>query len=83
MKASSLILLAAIIALLGRWAADKPIKSTEIVGALFAALIIGIMDNGSGHKLAMAFAWLFVVAASLTSLEPILTNTTASGKVVK
>jgi hypothetical protein len=75
MKASDLVLLAALIVLLGRWANGKSVKASEVVGGLFAALVIGLLDNGSGHKLAMAFAWLFVVGGSLSALEPILKNT--------
>lgn len=82
MKASDLVLLAAVIVLIGRWAQNKSIKASEVVGGLFAALIIGLMDNGAGHKLALAFAWLFVVGASLTALEPVLTNTGASTSVI-
>jgi len=81
MRASSVMLLAALFVLLGRWAKGQTFDARVIVGGIFAALIISIMD-GFDSKLAKGFAWLFFVSAALTYLDPILQGVGAMPKPV-
>ena len=71
MKSSSIVILTALFIMLGRWAKGQSVDSKIIIGGLFAALVISIMDE-SAPKLARGFAWLFFVSAVLTYLDPIL-----------
>lgn len=73
MKASNIVLLTAIMVLLGRWSQGKKVEAKIVVGGIFAALLISLMDS-SQPKLAKGFAYLFLTGASLTYLGPILTN---------
>lgn len=74
MKASNIILLAALLVLMGKWSRNQKVTSGIIVGGLFSALVISILDS-SQPKLARGFAYLFLVAAALEYLSPILGNT--------
>lgn len=71
MRSSTIMLLAALFVMLGRWSQGKTFDAKVIVGGLFAALIISMMDSAD-PKLARGFAWLFFVSAALTYLDPIL-----------
>lgn len=75
MKASSIVLLAAVITLLGKWSKGQKVSAGIIVGGLFSALIISMMDSAQ-PKLAKGFAYLFLAVASLEYLSSILGNTT-------
>lgn len=74
MKASSIVLLAAVVTLLGKWSKGQSVNAGIIVGGLFSALIISVMDS-SQPKLARGFAYLFLAGATLEYLGSILGNT--------
>jgi hypothetical protein len=71
MRASTIVMLAAIIVLLGKWSQGKSVDYKIIVGGIFSALIISIID-GSQPGLAKGFAYLFLVGAALTYTDSIL-----------
>lgn len=79
MKASSIVLVAALIVLLGRWSQGKKIEATIVVGGLFSALIISMID-GSQPKIAKGFAYIFLAVATLTYIGEILNNTLGKPK---
>lgn len=74
MKASNIVLLTALIVLLGRWARGQGVDAKIVIGGLFAALIISMMDS-SQPALAKGFAWLFFAGAALEYTGTILGNT--------
>lgn len=75
MKASSIVLLTALLVLLGKWSKGEKVEAKIVVGGLFSALLISLLDS-SQPKLARGFAFLFLAGAALTYLGPILGNTT-------
>jgi hypothetical protein len=75
MKSATIVLLTSIIVLLGRWSQGKKVEAKIVVGGIFAALIISILDS-TQPQLAKGFALLFLTGASLTYIGPILTNAT-------
>lgn len=79
MRASTIMILAALFVLLGRWAKGQTFEAKVIIGGLFAALIISMIDSAN-PKLARGFAWLFFVSAVLTYLDPILQGVNAMPK---
>lgn len=80
MKASSIVILAAVLTLLGKWSKGESVNSGIIVGGLFSALIISVMDS-SQPKIARGFAYLFLAGATLEYLGTILGNTAESNTV--
>lgn len=75
MKSSTIVLLTAVMVLLGRWSQGKKVEAKIVVGGVFAALLISLLD-ASQPKLARGFALLFFAGAALTYVGPILTNAT-------
>jgi hypothetical protein len=65
MNSSTIVLLAAVIVLIGKWSQGKKVNATIIVGGIFAALMISMMDSAA-PSLAKGFAYLFLVTAFLT-----------------
>lgn len=78
MRSSSIVLVTAVIVLLGRWSQGKKVEATIVVGGLFAALMISMLDSAQ-PKLARGLAWLIFTSAALTYLGPILVNAQKSG----
>jgi hypothetical protein len=74
MRASSIVLLTALIVLLGKWSKGESVNAKIIVGGLFAALMISMLDSAQ-PKLAKGFAWLFFAGAALNYTGSILGNT--------
>lgn len=72
MKASHLILIAALVFTLGRWAHNKPavtIQSVVAVGFLF--VVIGMLDAGETEPVAKGFAWIVLAVALLSNDSPV------------
>lgn len=87
MKASTVILLAAVIALLGNWAGggdagtlaqSKITKNAPtgsvLVGGLIAAVMLSILDDmgGSASTVARGFAWIAFAAVFLSQGDVLL-----------
>lgn len=72
MKASHVILIAALIYTLGRWAHDKPAVTIQAVAsAFFLFLVIGMLDQGETESVAKGFAWLILAVAVLSNDSPV------------
>ena len=75
MRSSTIVLLTSVLVLLGRWSQGKKVEAKIVVGGIFAALLISLLDS-TQPKLARGFALLFLAGAALTYVGPILTNAT-------
>ena len=71
MRATTVMLAALGLAVVGRWAHNKPITGSLVVKAAFAWLVIALLDNPATAQLAQGFAWLFFVAVFLGDSSPI------------
>lgn len=61
MKATNVILLASVIAIGGKWAKGQSIDKGMVVGGIFLAMIISMVDSANG-PLANKFSWLILAA---------------------
>ena len=59
------------IAILGRWANNKPIGAATIVRAAFAILVVAALDQGETEPVAKGFAGLFLAAVLLGNNSPL------------
>ena len=71
MRATTVMLLAIGLAILGRWAHNQKISPTAVVEAIFALLVISMLDQGATAEIAKGFAWLFFAAVLLSNNSPI------------
>jgi hypothetical protein len=79
-SASNVMLMAIILAAIGRWAHNQTAASAKIVvEAIFAILIITMLDNGKTEPVAKGFAWLFFVAVLLGNNSPLTGLAKATG----
>jgi hypothetical protein len=81
MRASTIMLLAALLYLVHRWATNKKtIDAKTVVEAAFAILVIAMLDQGRTEPVATGFAWLFFAGAAYTAVPSIAKATTAAPK---
>lgn len=72
MKASHIILVAALVFTLGRWAHGKPAVTIQsVVSVAFLFVVIGMMDAGETEPVAKGFAWLILAVALLSNDSPV------------
>ena len=71
MKASTIMIVAVSLAVIGNWANNKKFSPAGIVEGIFAVLVIAFLDQGSTEPVAKGFAWIFLVAVLLGSNSPI------------
>lgn len=87
MSATELMVLAFVLAVVGRWAhGQKAIAGAgALVEIIFALLVVSALDQGRTKSIAMGFAWLFLAAvllsnnSPLTALAKISNNNTIAG----
>jgi len=74
-RASTIMIIAVILVVLGRWAhnEDAVPSAKAVVEAIFAILVITFLDQGRTAGIAKGFAWLFL-AAVLLGKNSILTS---------
>jgi hypothetical protein len=78
-RASTIMLVAALLYLVHRWATNKTAVDPKIVVEVaFAVLVIALLDQGETEPVAKGFAWLFLAGAAYTTL-PTLGKVTNSG----
>lgn len=83
MKASHVILVAALIYTLGRWAHNKPAVTIQsVVSVFFLFLVIGMLDAGETESVARGFAWLILAVAVLGNDSPVTPVAKLIGKTV-
>ena len=72
MRASTIMLVAAFLYVVHRWATNKrAVDAKTVVEATFAVLVIALLDQGETEPVARGFAWLFFAAAAYTA-APVL-----------
>lgn len=71
MRATTVMLAALGLAVVGRWAHNDKITGPMVAKAAFAFLVIALLDNSATATLATGFAWLFFVAVLLGDKSPI------------
>jgi hypothetical protein len=72
MRASTIMLVAVLLYMVHRWAAnEKAVDPKTVVEAAFAVLVIALLDQGDTEPVAKGFAWLFLAAAAYTALPTI------------
>ncbi len=72
MRASTIMLVAVLLYMVHRWAANKTaVDAKTVVEAAFAILVIALLDQGETEQVAKGFAWLFLVAAAYTAIPVI------------
>jgi hypothetical protein len=71
-NASTVMIIAVLAAVVGRWAHDQPTASVKtVVEAAFAILVIAMLDQGPTEAIAKGFAWLFLTAVLLSNNSPL------------
>lgn len=72
MRATTVMILAVGLLVVGHWAANKPTVSAKmVVEFTFAVLVIAMLDQGRTQEIARGFAWLFFAAVILGSSSPL------------
>lgn len=72
MKASHVILIAALVFTLGRWAHNKPAVTIQsVVAVAFLFIVIGMLDAGETEPVAKGFAWIVLAVALLSNDSPV------------
>jgi hypothetical protein len=87
-KASHIILIAALVYTLGRWAHGKPAVTIQsVVSVFFLFIVIGMLDAGETEPVAKGFAWIVLAVALLANDSPVtpiakLIGSTVSNKPI-
>lgn len=72
MSGTTLYLLAAGSALLGRWAHNRPVKAKDVIFAAFGGIVIAALDSGASTAgIARGLAALVLAAVLLGSSSPL------------
>lgn len=73
MNASSVMMVAMGLGIVGRWAnnEDAVPSATGVVEIVFALLVISALDNGKTAPIAKGFAYLFLISVLLGNHSPI------------
>ena len=83
MRASTIMLAAALLYLVHRWAANqKALDTKTVVEVAFAVFVIAMLDQGNTEPVARGFAWLFFAGAAYAAL-PTIGNAAKGGPVTK
>jgi hypothetical protein len=72
MRASTIMLVAVLLYVVHRWAANKKaVDPKTVVEACFALLVIALLDQGETEPVAKGFAWLFLAGAAYAAVPAI------------
>ena len=71
MRASTVMLAALGMAVVGRWAHNAPFTGAYVAKGAFAFFVVALLDNGATAPVAQGFAWLFFAAVFLGGNSPI------------
>lgn len=81
MTATTVMIMAIVLAVIGRWAHNQPTADVKmVIEAVFALVVIALLDQGVTEPVAKGFAWLFFVAVLLSKNSPITGIATALNK---
>jgi hypothetical protein len=88
MRASTIMLSAIGLSILGRWAHNQKITATAVAEGMFAVFVIAMLDQGKTEPIAKGFAWLFFAAvmlgnnSPLTGLAQVSNRSAAAGQAI-
>lgn len=72
MSASTVMFVAVLAAVVGRWSHNQPTGSVKtVVESAFAIIVIALLDQGRTEPVAKGFAWLFLAAVLLSPNSPL------------
>ena len=73
MSATTVMAVAIVGGVVGRWAHNKPTvpSGKVIVEIIFAVVLIAALDQGRTQPIASGFAWLFLAAVLLSKNSPL------------
>lgn len=73
MSATTVMAIALVSGLVGRWAHNKKTvpSAIGIVEIAFAVVVIAALDQGSTQQIARGFAWLFLAGILLSNNSPL------------
>lgn len=73
MSATTVMAVAIVGGIIGRWAHNKPVVSgaAGVVKVIFAVVLIAALDSGSTQDVARGFAWLFLAGVLLSNSSPL------------
>lgn len=73
MSATTVMAIAVVGSLVGRWAHNRPTvpSAAGLVKVAFAAIVIAALDQGATQDIARGFAWLFLTAVLLSKNSPL------------
>jgi hypothetical protein len=83
MRASTVMLVAMVALIVGRWTNNKTAVDVKtVVEGAFAIIVIALLDQGETETIAKGFAWLFLAAVLLGKDTPLtgLTKAATSSK---
>lgn len=84
MRASTVMLLAVLLFVVHRWATNqKAVDAKTVVEAVFAVLVIAMLDQGRTEQIARGFAWLFFIGAAYTAVPAITKAANAPANAAK
>lgn len=82
MRASTVMLIAVLLFVVHRWAANqKAVDAKTVVEGVFAILVIAMLDQGQTEPVAKGFAWLFLVVAAYNVIPVIAKAGGTQGKI--
>lgn len=73
MRATTIVLIASGVFILGRWSHNQPAVTVGSVASVFFLLVvIGLLDHGASEPMAKGFAWIILAVALLSNNSPVL-----------
>lgn len=79
MRASTIMMLAVLLYVVHRWAANQhAVDGKTVVEGVFAILVIAMLDQGRTEEIARGFAWLFLVVAAYNVI-PVVAKAAGTG----
>jgi hypothetical protein len=72
MSASTVMMVAVLAAVIGRWAHNQPVGDAKtVVEAAFAIVVVALLDHGPTEPVAKGFSWIFLAAVLLSNNSPL------------
>lgn len=73
MSATTVMAIAIVGGIVGRWAHNRPTvpSGTAVVEIMFALIVIAALDQGATADVAKGFAWLFLAGVLLSNSSPL------------
>lgn len=73
MRATTIIMIAAALFVLGRWSHNQTaVTISSVASVVFLLIVIGMLDTGATESIAKGFAWIILAVAVLSNNSPVL-----------